>query len=150
MQRLRVELRISQSYLGALTVLFSWGQYLCNFSIFLKGSLGIYTSVLQSFDSIDINSHCREQSLQVTVTAKNSHWRLDARTVSAKRRHCKEQPLQRTVTARNRGAIAYSRGTSSNFRVERGDPDPCSTEFCEYKGCLVVVSKFTVSVYVKH
>ena len=129
----------------------SFDDYLCE--SFIKGSLGVYTSVwrsLRAMKSTVIACDCKERALQVTVTAKNSHWRLDARTVSAKRRHCKEQPLQRTVTAGNRGAIAYSRGTSSNFRVERGDPDPCSTEFCEYKGCLVVVSKFTVSVYVKH
>ena len=50
-----------------------------------RGRLGLYTSESQRFESIDIKSHCNEQSLQVTATAKSSHR--------------KEQPLQRRVTA---------------------------------------------------
>ena len=75
----------------------SFDDYLCE--SFIKGSLGVYTSVwwsLRAMKSTVIACDCKERALQVTVTAKNSRWRLDA-----KNSQCKEEALQGTVTAKN-------------------------------------------------
>ena len=74
--------------IDVLHVAFSWGLEAFFFfgeSCF-RGRLGLYTSESQRFDSIDIKSHCNEQSLQRTVATRSGH--------------CKEQSLQRTATAK--------------------------------------------------
>ena len=68
--------------------------------VFIRESLEIYTSVLQSSDSVESNRHYKEQPPPTTATAKNGHCKERSlqRTSTAKNSHCKKQSLQRTLT----------------------------------------------------
>ena len=68
-------------YLDLFKVAFSWGQIF--YMNYLSEVWKTMISVLQSFDSIEINRHCKEQPQPTTAIAKNGD--------------CKEQVLPRIV-----------------------------------------------------
>ena len=72
MQRLLADPRISESYLDLFKVAFSWGQiFYCE--VFIRESLEIYTSVVQSLDSVEINRYYKEQPPPTTAIADDKY-----------------------------------------------------------------------------
>ena len=82
----------------------------CLCESFIKGSLGVYTSVLRHFESIEINIPCKEQG-----TASN--------------RHCKEQPLKTWCKEQSvqRGDIAQSLQGTVTARNSHCKGEPLKT-----------------------